>query len=78
MIIFIIIGGGDTGENETCPFITPFIPCFTWGKALDGSPELSHVSWGLFPMGIRGIVVHTDLKPFPQGTKGQIGACFMS
>jgi hypothetical protein len=74
MIIIIIIGVGDTGENKTCPAMTPFFPTLGWGKAKDGSPELSHVYRGVLHMGTRGNIVHTQLKAYPQRTKGDMFA----
>ena len=66
MIIVIIIGVGDTGENGTVPAIVPFSVQNRWGKCLERSAHVSHVSRATFHMGISGIVFHKLRESSPQ------------
>lgn len=66
MIIVIIIGVGDTGENGSVPALSPFFPDRAWGNMRESSPSLSHVLLEFIPMGIRGNLLHNDSGSFPQ------------
>lgn len=65
MIIVIIIGGGDTGENPTCPALVAFFRYIRWGKIEDIFAEVSHVSPEFSPLGIVRSLLHSLPGSYP-------------